>query len=60
MYCLSKKEFQKDRIKVEILAFIIGVSIGICAGFLWATAEVENIITTGMIQIPQRMIAIPF
>jgi len=60
MYCLSKKEFQRDRIKILILGLIIGLSVGICAGFLWGTITVENIIRTTVIQIPQQVDAIPF
>lgn len=60
MYCLSKKEFQKDRIKVMVLFFIIGLSIGICAGFLWGTVTVDDLIRAAVVQAPERMIAIPF
>jgi ABC-type nitrate/sulfonate/bicarbonate transport system permease component len=60
MYCLSKREFKKDRLKVLVLGLIIGISIGICAGFLWGTVTVGDMIQTGLTQIPQRMSGIQF
>jgi hypothetical protein len=60
MYCLSKREFKKDRLKVLVLGLIIGISIGICVGFVWGTVTLDNLIKTAITQIPQQMSGIQF
>ncbi len=60
MYFLSKKEFKKDRLKVLVLGLVIGISIGICGGFIWASAAMMNAVRITVTQLPQQMHAIPF
>jgi hypothetical protein len=43
MYYICKRDFQKDRIKVLILGIIIGLSLGICGGFLWGIRTIQDL-----------------
>jgi len=40
---LSKREYQKDRMKVLILGIIIGLSAGVTGGFLWGMSIIQNL-----------------
>ncbi len=60
MYYLSKREYRKDRLIVLGLGLIIGISIGIYIGFLWAAATIENVIRITVTEVPHQIGPIPF
>jgi hypothetical protein len=53
-YCQSKRE-ARNRLKVLALGLIIGLSVGLCAGFLWGTAEVESLIKASLPAVTYKL-----
>lgn len=46
-------------LKVFILGFIIGLSLGVCIGFIWGTTEMNSMLDKMQME-PRQMKAIPF